>query len=65
MTRSEIIDNLKDEERRAIVMGCTDDYIEMLGRAYEELEKLEQIDALVNDSCLDCQALEDRIREII
>lgn len=65
MTRQQIINELKDEQRRAIVMGCGADWVETLNHAIAEIEKLQQIDALVNDSCLDCQALEDRIRGLL
>lgn len=62
MTRQQIIDNLKDEERRAIAMGCTHDYIETLREAQEEIEKLQHIDALVSDSVFNGDDLADQIR---
>lgn len=62
MTRQQIINNLKDEERRAIVMGCTYDYIETLREAQEEIKRLQHIDALVNDSVFDGDDLVDQIR---
>lgn len=65
MTRQQIIENLKDEERRAIVMGCTDDYIDMLEKAYTEIEKLQQIDALMNDSVYEGVTLIAMIRGIL
>ena len=36
-----------------------------LDKAIETMHKYQQIDSLVNDSTLDCQALEDRIRGIL
>ena len=65
MTRQQIINNLKDEERRAIVMGCTHDYIETLREAQEEIERLQHIDALVNDSVFNGDDLADQIRGFI
>lgn len=65
MTRQQIIENLKYEERRAILMGCTDDYIDMLEKAYTEIEKLQQIDALMNDSVYEGVTLIAMIREIL
>ena len=62
MTRQQIINNLKDEERRAIVMGCTHEYIETLREAQEEIERLQHIDALVNDSIFNGEDLADQIR---
>lgn len=65
MTRQQIINNLKDEERRAIVMGCDHDYIETLREAQEEIERLQHIDALVNDSVFESDDLADQIRGVI
>lgn len=62
MTRQQIIKNLKDEEHRAIVMGCGHDYIETLREAQEEIEKLQHIDALVSDSVFNGDDLADQIR---
>lgn len=65
MTRQQIINNLKDEEHRGIVMGCTHDYIETLREAQEEIKRLQHIDALVNDSVLNGDDLADQIRGFI
>lgn len=65
MQRDQIIKNLKDEERRAIVMGCTHDYIETLREAQEEIERLQHIDALVNNSVYIGEDLADQIRGLL
>lgn len=65
MTRQKIIKNLKDEERRAVVMGCTFDYIETLREAQEELNRLQHIDALVNDSVFEGKDLAEQIRGLL